>query len=94
MKFSSAYQPSGHNKSAGHKKSNIRKQMLIEALGINSNKPSPVWNTLIENIRYELTKKDNIEMILKIVSTLAPRDMVEHQQGEPLRLMLSKQESE
>ena len=93
MKFSSQYQPAGHRKSLGWKKFNIRKQMLIEALGINKDVSSVTWNNLIENIRYELTKKDNMEMILKIIDKLAPRDMVEHQQEEPIRLMLTQEAS-
>ena len=93
-RFTSVYQPSGTNKSLGHKRANLRKQILMEALEIDSESPSSVWNKVVGDVRKEFLKNDNIEMKLHIIDKLAPKDKVEEREKEPLRIIWAKEDED
>ncbi|GMO68184.1 MAG: hypothetical protein Nk1A_6830 [Endomicrobiia bacterium] len=84
--FSSSYQPSPENKSKGHRVANLRKKILAKALGLDD-PSSNVLLTIIANIRNEFLKPDNMEMILHILDKLAPKEMTEKPQIEPLQII-------
>lgn len=51
---------------------------------------SPIWDKLVESLKEELVKLGNIEMKLRIIDKLAPKDLATQQ--EPLRIVLTKEE--
>ena len=86
-RFSSTYQPTPEAKSNGHRLANLRRRVLTEALNLKDENSS-VWQTMILNLREELIKKNNAEMIIHILDKLAPK--ADLSEKPPLQLVQQK----